>query len=162
MFKKIVACFLAVLMLMGAVSAFAESFTIVPVILPELDMTASEFYSSDSRVLFTTAVLIEVILSENEEAQEVAAEALIADRVFVGKQDDILSVFFWGDNSVLMVLYQPSTNKMVGEAVPMSSRITTSSAQSGMSSMKSNGNLQSYYQVDGDAVISLLSSLVEE
>lgn len=165
MFKKITACALAVLLLLTGVTAFADedSFEITPVILPELDMTATAFYASaDSRVLFVTGALIEVIFAKNEPAQEIAAEALIADRVYVAKNNDILSIYWWGDNDCLLLLYRPSTNEMMGGIVNAGgATITNTLANSAMTSLKNEGSFQSYYKVDGTAVITLLSELVD-
>ena len=85
MTKKIVSLFLAIAMMLMSIPALAENteaVSIEPTLSVIMDRNTSEWLESDaSRVLLTTCVLIDVLLSDYEQLSDVAANDEYAEAV---------------------------------------------------------------------------------
>lgn len=165
--KKLLSLLMALLLTVAlSVPAMAEDNTIEieATLLSIMDMTADEWYASDeARVLLATCTLMDVVLTENETAQTIAADAVLADGVYIGRDADsgLLAIHFWGGQYCLIVVYIPASGIISAAIEDAGRQVTSSMITSVMDDMVEKGSLDNYYQVSSDDILSTYQAILD-
>lgn len=165
--KKLLSLLMALLLTVAlSVPAMAEDNTIEieATLLSIVDMTADEWYASDeSRVLLAACALMDVVMTENETAQSIAADAVLADSVYIScdAESGLLAIHFWGDQYCLLVVYIPASGILIAVIEDAGRQVTSSMITNMMDDMVAKGSLDNYFQVSGDDILSTCSAILD-
>lgn len=165
--KKLISLLMALLLTVAlAAPAMAEGYNTIeiePRMLNLLDLSAEAWYSSnESRVMLATVTLMDVMLTENEQATDIALSAVVNDTVYVGRHSTNGTVIthFWSGQYCLVVIFAPAEGFL--SAAIQNAGITVNAAMIAyvMDGMIENGNLDSYYQVSGNDILSFSQAIL--
>lgn len=165
--KKLISLLMALLLTVAlAAPAMAEGYNIIdikPTMLGVLDMSADEWYSSnESRVMLATVTLMDVVLTENERATDIASGAVVNDTVYVGRHSTNGTVIthFWSDQYCLVVIFAPAEGFLSAAIQDAGTTVNAAMISYVMDGMIENGNLGSYYQVSGDDILGMYQAIL--
>lgn len=161
--KKLVSLLLVLVLAFSvAMPAMADSKDVYidPLLVNFFEQSVSEWYAEDaSRVLFVTCVLMDIYMGDNTALQELAVEAIAANKTYIAKGADgkTLTVMFFASSTCLTVIYSPTLQTYSAFTTDMSS----SSASYVMSRAKEDGLYASYYNISGNDVLTMLEVLMD-
>ncbi len=162
MTKKIVSLFLAIAMMLMSIPALAENteaVSIEPTLSAIMDRNTSEWLESDaSRVLLTTCVLIDVLLSDYEQLSDVAANAVVNGKVYLAVDEEDLCVYFFGTEYTLLVIFDPIAEIMVGNILGQA----TSDPNGMMVALQGKDLFSRYYPIAGTDILTMYQLILEE
>ena len=163
--KRILVFLLAMAMVFASFQcAMAEDesvITIEPGVLSSLDKSAEEWFESEvNRELFFVATLCDCIPVWSDTEESVSIEAIVLDTIYITKEPYSITANFFGLDNLLMFTYNPLletagyTMVQIDDASELSSLL--------MMSLDQDDAFDEYEKVDGEAVMILFDSLLEE
>lgn len=163
MFKKLLSCLLAVVMLFAlAVPALAEDTearSIEPTMTNIMERTATEWMAEDSsRVLLATCILIDIMLSDYEDLSDIVVSAVTSGHVYVALDGAELQAFFFGTEYTVMAIYDPAAQIMVADILGTS---TVNYAGTMMDSLQAEGIFSLYYEIPGTNILFMYEAILE-
>ena len=155
--KKIVALMLCLALLCSACVSFAsESSAFLVNFLGNVTMTAEEWYATEgNRENLAAAAVLEAVMQDIDPA--IAFEAMAKQTVYVALDDDIVSVFYCGNEEILYFAYLPSLTAGVFNNIEY-----TSDADMVMAGLHEGGSFAEYTKVNAEIVQALIENILSE
>lgn len=175
--KRLVAIWAVLTMLTGCISmAFAEEdeniFEFEPKFLNSMEMTPSTWYSTkDSRELLVATIITDACMEAPtiekayksfsfDKFKDIIGGAIEKDVVYVGHTEDIvLSVFFFGNDALMYILYNPTTELATGFFTDIEN--ASKLGPFFMASIASQSDIE-YEHVDRKNILTLLASFTSD
>ena len=158
--KQLFAVLLVVVVALGSVAYASDEIMISPEIMGALDLTAAEWYGNEAyNELLAALVMLQ--MSENEAATDVVFSAFWKEAIYIAKDGLTLQLYFFGDDSVLVVLYNPLRSECIAGLNPIDSYVSAAAAQEFMQGLKRNELCTEYRNVSSDGILEMLQSLAE-
>lgn len=155
--KKIVALMMCLALLCSASVSFAsESSAFLVNFLGNVTMTAEEWYAAEeARENLAATTLFEAVIQEVD--LTTPFEAMDKDTVYVALNDDIVSVFFFGNTQMLYFAYLPSLT-----AGTFKTMECTSDADLVMAGLHEGGSFAEYTKLDAVKLLKLIDEMTKE
>ena len=154
MWKRIVSFILALLLCMLCLPVVqaedSDWIDMEPILLSAFDLSAYEWYeTATTRTLLAVFATLDCILADHTEFQDVFISALEEDEVYVAKDGTCLVIFFFGEDSGALFLFEPSSNRMALKPL----EIPSSLAALYLSAAETQDMFSSYYHIDAEDFI---------
>lgn len=124
----------------------SDSIKFTPIGFSTLGFTATEWFSTETnRTILATVALLEYLYTINDETlAAISVNALANNAVYVGRDSWNLMIFFFGDNEMTYIIYNPYTEDAYASLITVSYQ----NADFSMQYLVADGMISSYYQVD--------------
>lgn len=137
----------------------SDSLQLESKLLTNVDLTAADWYGSEeTRALFCAAAAMEVVLLEQQTYSDVLLSALVEGRCYMSKSGLTLVAYYYAEDQVVLVLYQPITDKLEAALVNVSA---LGHSDTMMQKFQTEGQIDSYYSVDTDDVITMIQMVLD-
>lgn len=158
--KKIFAILCAILTLCTSFTSFAEDewVDLKPTLLPIIDYSAHEWYStSANRTISTVLAAFDCVISGHDEFEKTIISAIYEDAIYVARTDDVLFIFFFGIAEGVIMLYRPESNLLSISKIDIDSDLASYFLSQGVQ----RETFTTYTHVDADDFIEFSTEISE-
>ena len=159
--SRLFALLLALCLCCGAVASAEANITLSATkMLNVTPKTADEWYSDEfNRALVATLTLFDIVIADtNQDFTDILAAALKNDTVYVGRDEQTILVFFYGDNGqAIFAYYVPEYDAFTADTMQLAAGKT---AEAQMHSLQEAGIVASYYAVPYEIMNYIYSSII--
>ncbi len=164
MFRKLLALILAAMM-MVSMAGFAmaddgsSSIQIEPVLLSLMEMSTTEWYKDyANRTMFATLAWMDVVLADNldDSFEDAIGDAVLSGTVYVARSSQMLVAMYFDTDVTILVGYVPAIDAMY-----ISKLNPCNYPEQVLSSMKADGDCDSYYQIDKADILEVVEVVLD-
>lgn len=164
MFRKLIAGLLVSILIWGTGCSIADSTQRLVTknfeFLPVLSFSAADIIEDDKNsALFAAAAILDVVVSKDEEAIGILMVAMQTNRIYAASGDGMALLSLWGENSYLLVGFQPSSGDGTIMVVEMEN-IGDEKIEYIFSEMKKDGGIDDYRQIDPSSISDMLQLIL--
>ena len=166
MFRKLIASLLVTVLALGTRCSVADSSQRLVTknfeFLPVLSFSAAEITENDKNsALFAAAAILDVVVSKDEEAIGILMVAMQTNRIYAASGDGMALLSLWGENSYLLIGFQPSSGDGAIMVVELEN-ISEEKIEYIFSGMKKEGGIDDYRQIDPSSISDMLQLIVDD
>lgn len=131
---------------------------ISPLLLTSFDYTAAEWTSYEiSRSILVGCAIFDLLLSEDDEIRNIAAEALDNNTIYVGREASSLVVALLGDEANVYLWFDPSIEYVDCAILQIPNALAVHMIEASVD----DDILEALYQVDSEDALAVLTEIEE-